>query len=103
MKKLLLIFLILNIQLCFSQEKGLIVNYNQQTKFDIEKMLGKNYFPEEKKALLETMKRIEQYTLSTTQNRAISKKTEKINNDQKENGITVSFGSSKPIFHGFRE
>ena len=109
MKKLSTLFILLfSFTSLIAQERGLIVNYNQQINFDVEKMQGNvSVIANEgnndlKKALLESMKRISQYTLTTTQEKAVSQKVEKINNDQNEIGMTISFGNSRPLFMDFR-
>lgn len=104
MKKLNILFLfLLSFTTLIAQKKGLVVNYSQEIKFDLKKA-GENATVVSsdgdsklqnkmlQQIIMQASKQIQLFQLVTTSKSAIYTKVEKIDNTQKENGVSISFG-----------
>ena len=100
MRKLNILFiLLLSFTTLIAQEKGLIVNYSQQIKFDLEKAKEEVANSQNKRvqnmvnsALAGFSKNTYPFQLITTANSSTYNRVEKIDNRQSEGTVTLSLG-----------
>ena len=100
MKKLSIFFiLLLSFSTLIAQEKGIVVDYNQQIKFDLEKAKEEVANSQNKRvqnmvnsALAGFSKNTYPFQLITTANSSTYNRVEKIDNRQSEGTVTLSLG-----------
>ncbi|MBV7441548.1 GLPGLI family protein [Weeksellaceae bacterium TAE3-ERU29] len=100
MKKIgTLLILLLSVTTLIAQEKGIVVNYSQQIKFDLEKAKEEIANSQNKRvqsmvnsALAGVSKNTYPFQLITTVNSSTYNRIEKIDNRQNEGTVTLSLG-----------